>query len=99
MTLKTKAVRDKLNPDGRVISLCNELFLEAMCKNLEEEVMEFALARNLNEGDPIAELGDVIDACYKIAQLMGIDKQTLDQVREDRLVKSGGFATNKLWIE
>ena len=99
MTLKTKAIRDKINPDGgRVITLSNELYLEAMCKKLEEEVTEFALARGLAEGDPIEELGDIIDVCYKIASLMTIDKKVLDKVRDDKLVKAGGFATNKFWI-
>ena len=90
-----KAIRDKIpeiiQKDGHtcnVQSLSDEKFIIEIEKKLSEEVTEYQ-----NDKNP-EELADILELIYRIAQLKGISKQELEQIRIKKLQDRGGFDKN-----
>ena len=92
--LKYKAVRDKIPlEDNELVSFPDELFLHLMREKLDEEVKEY------KNGFNVDELVDIIEVCYRIAELQGIHTNLLDSKITDKRLDKGVFASNKVWIK
>ena len=95
-----KAVRDKIpeiiEKDGytcNIKTLSDEEFLVQIEKKLSEEVEEFE-----NDKNP-EELADILEVIYRIAQLRGISKEKLEEIRIDKVEKRGAFDKNLFLVD
>jgi len=95
-----KAIRDKIpeiiENDGyscNLKTLSDEEFLVEIEKKLSEEVTEFQ-----NDKNP-EELADILEVIYKIANLRGISKEKLEEIRIQKAEKRGGFDKNLFLID
>ena len=91
-----KAIRDKiLIDDGQTINVDDKAFRKFLTDKLLEEVQEF---KEEGEGgfSAIAELGDIVDVCYRLAKLYGYD---LTDVRSNKWNSNGKFETNRVYIK
>ncbi|MBT4328204.1 MAG: nucleoside triphosphate pyrophosphohydrolase [Candidatus Nitrosopelagicus sp.] len=100
MIYYNKAIRDKIpeiiQKDGHSCNtkiLSDEEFLTEIEKKLSEEVDEFQ-----NDKNP-EELADVLEVIYRIAQLRGISKEQLEEIRIKKSEKRGGFEKNLFLID
>lgn len=59
---------------------------------LQEEVAEFLASDN----DP-AELADILEVLYALADHVGIDREELEKLRAVKAEKRGGFAARIIW--
>ena len=90
-----KAIRDKIpeiieksNYSCNVKILSNEEFLLEMEKKLSEEITEYQSDKNPEE------LADILEVIYRIAQLKGISKEELENIRAKKAEERGGFEEN-----
>jgi predicted house-cleaning noncanonical NTP pyrophosphatase (MazG superfamily) len=95
LVIYNKAIRDKIPEIIResgekcnIQTLSDEKFLVEIEKKLSEEVTEYQ-----NDKNP-EELADILELIYRIAQLKGISKQELEQIRIKKLQDRGGFDKN-----
>jgi predicted house-cleaning noncanonical NTP pyrophosphatase (MazG superfamily) len=95
-----KAIRDKIpeiiQKDGHacnIKTLSDEQFLVEIEKKLSEEVTEFQ-----NDKNP-EELADILEVIYRIAQLRGISKEELEEIRIKKVENRGGFDKNLFLID
>ena len=95
MVIYNKAIRDKIpeiiqesGEKCNIQTLSDEKFLVEIEKKLSEEVTEYQ-----NDKNP-EELTDILEVVYRIAQLKGISKQELEQIRIKKLQDRGGFDKN-----
>ena len=95
-----KAIRDKIpeiiEKDGHscnIKTLSDEEFLGEIEKKLFEEVDEFQ-----NDKNP-EELADILEVIYKIAQLRGISREELEEIRKKKVEKRGSFDKNLFLID
>ena len=100
MVIYNKAIRDKIPEIIResgekcnIQTLSDEKFLVEIEKKLSEEVTEYQ-----NDKNP-EELADILELIYRIAQLKGISKQELEQIRIKKLQDRGGFDKNLFLID
>lgn len=68
-------------------------FLEFMEEKLMEELGEY-----LDSGS-VEELADLVEACYRLAELRGIDRKRFDKIRQRKLEEAGGFDENLILTE
>jgi len=94
-----KAIRDKIpqiiEESGRscnVKTLSDDEFLIEIEKKLSEEITEYQKDR-----DP-AELADILEVIYKVAQLRGITKEKLEEIRLKKVQERGSFEKNLFLI-
>lgn len=95
-----KAVRDKI-PDiiqssgkkCKIKHLSDKDFLPELEKKLIEEVEEYY--RNKS----VEELADLLEVIYSIAELKGISKNKLEEMRIGKRAERGSFRENKYLIE
>jgi len=94
-----KAIRDKIpeiiqqsGHTAEIKKMTNEEFLIEIEKKLIEETEEY-----LKNKDP-SELVDVLEVVYRIAQLRGISKQKLDEIRFKKIQERGAFEDNLFLI-
>jgi len=95
LVIYNKAIRDKIpeiiqesGEKCNIQTLSDEKFLVEIEKKLSEEVTEYQ-----NDKNP-EELADILELIYRIAQLKGISKQELEQIRIKKLQDRGGFDKN-----
>ena len=95
-----KAIRDKIpeiiEKDGytcNIKTLSDEEFLVQIEKKLSEEVEEFQ-----NDKNP-EELADILEVIYRIAQLRGISKEKLEEIRINKVEKRGAFEKNLFLVD
>jgi len=95
LVIYNKAIRDKIpeiiQESGKkcnVKKLNDSEFLVQLEKKLSEEVTEYQ-----NDKNP-EELADILEVVYRIAQLQGISKEELEQIRIKKLQERGGFDKN-----
>ena len=95
MVIYNKAIRDKIpeiiqesGEKCNIQTLSDEKFLVEIEKKLSEEVTEYQ-----NDKNP-EELADILEVVYRIAQLQGISKEELEQIRIKKLQERGGFDKN-----
>ena len=95
-----KAIRDKIpeiiEKDGHTCNfktLSDEEFLVQIEKKLSEEVEEFQ-----NDKNP-EELADILEVIYRIAQLRGISKEKLEEIRINKVEKRGAFDKNLFLVD
>ena len=95
-----KAIRDKIpeiiEKDGyscNIKTLSDEEFLVQIEKKLSEEVEEFQ-----NDKNP-EELADILEVIYRIAQLRGISKEKLEEIRINKVEKRGAFDKNLFLVD
>jgi len=95
LVIYNKAIRDKIpeiiqesGEKCNIQTLSDEKFLVEIEKKLSEEVTEYQ-----NDKNP-EELADILELIYRIAQLKGISKQELEQIRIKKLQGRGGFDKN-----
>jgi len=95
-----KAIRDKIpdiiresGADCIVKQIPDKEFLAEMEKKLQEEVEEYFESGNINE------LVDIIEVIYRIAELRGVGREGLEQVRLDKAKQRGRFSKNLFLIE
>ena len=100
MTSYNKAIRDKIpeiiEKDGyscNIKTLSDQEFLVEIEKKLSEEVDEFQ-----NDKNP-EELADILEVIYRIAQLRGISKEKLEEIRINKLEKRGAFEKNLFLVD
>jgi predicted house-cleaning noncanonical NTP pyrophosphatase (MazG superfamily) len=100
MTEYNKAVRDKIpeiiNQSGskcNVKTLSDNEFLEKLEEKLNEEVAEYQSDKNPEE------LADILEVINRIAELKGISKEKLDQIRIKKSEEKGGFKDNIFLID
>lgn len=94
-TTFNKAVRDRIPEIIRskggecdVTVLSDEQFLVELEKKLGEEIKEYT------EGRSVDELADLLEIVYRIAELRGIDKEKLEDMRRGKVLTNGGFRNN-----
>lgn len=95
-----KAIRDKIpeiiQKDGyscNIKILSDQEFLIEIEKKLSEEVSEYQKDKNTEE------LADILEVIYKIAQLKGISKEELENIRIKKVEERGGFDKNLFLID
>ena len=95
MAVHNKAIRDKIpeniQKEGytcNVKTLSDEEFLIEIEKKLSEEVAEYQSDKNPEE------LADILEVIYRIAQLKGISKEELENIRAKKNEERGGFEEN-----
>jgi predicted house-cleaning noncanonical NTP pyrophosphatase (MazG superfamily) len=95
-----KAIRDKIpeiiKASGRsynVKILSDGDFLIQIEKKLSEEVEEYQ-----KDNDP-AELADILEVIYRIAQLRGISKHDLEKIRTKKAQERGIFEKNLFLVD
>ena len=95
-----KAIRDKIpkiiEKDGHtcnIKTLSDEEFLVQIEKKLSEEVEEFQ-----NDKNP-EELADILEVIYRIAQLRGISKEKLEEIRIKKVEERGAFDKNLYLVD
>jgi predicted house-cleaning noncanonical NTP pyrophosphatase (MazG superfamily) len=94
-----KLVRDgipakiEMNGEVAVSRILNEEDFDAeLIKKLGEEVAEFQKDQNTEE------LADLLEIIYAIAERHGVPSTGLENIREAKLAKWGGF-TKKIYLE
>lgn len=96
----SKLVRDRI-PDvirasGRepeVTHVKGDLLKQALKDKLIEEALELKEAENVEE-----ELADVLEVVDAIIDNYGIDRNSLDKVRKEKLSRLGGFSCGHYMI-
>lgn len=95
-----KTIRDKIpqiikesGKDCNVKQLSDQEFLEKLEEKLSEEIIEYR-----NDKNP-EELVDLLEVIYRIAQLKGISKEQLEQIRIKKIKEKGEFKNNFYFIE
>ena len=69
--------------------------LEKRIKKKEEELVSLRLCiKEEKHNDPLAELTDIIEAAYRMAELRGCSVKELDGMRRERNIKFGKFEDN-----
>lgn len=99
MTCQGKLVRDRI-PDlirseglePIVHTAGPEEYAARLRDKLREEVAEF-----LSSDDDLAELADVLEVVYALAENLGADRQRLEAVRAAKAEERGGFAGRLVW--
>ena len=94
-----KLVRDKIidiiksNGEQPIYhTLSDEQYLEELHKKLLEEAGEFI------EEDSPEELADLMEVVYAIAKVKHISMDEVEQIRQKKRAKRGGFE-NKIYLE
>ena len=97
MVIYNKAIRDKIpeiikesGKNCNVKKLDNSEFLIRLEKKLVEELEEY------QESKKVEELADVLEVIYRISELKGVN---LDNIRQEKVEKRGGFAKNLFLID
>lgn len=95
-----KAIRDKIPEiiydSGRKCTtkeLTDAKFLPVLEHKLEEEVREY------REDGSVDELADVLEVVFRIAELRGVDADSLDAIRRDKADRCGRFEKNLFLID
>jgi predicted house-cleaning noncanonical NTP pyrophosphatase (MazG superfamily) len=95
-----KAIRDKIpeiieksGSKCNVKALSDIEFLEKLEEKLHEEVIEYQSDKNPEE------LADILEVVNRIAELKGISKEKLDQIRIKKSEERGGFKDNLFLID
>ena len=95
MTTYNKAVRDKIpqiiRDSGRNCSaekLPDKEFLIKLEEKLPEELAEYMKDKS------IEELADMLEVIYRIAELRGTSAERLNEIRQEKSEKCGGFRDN-----
>lgn len=92
-----KVVRDKIpeiikssGKNCNVKKLDDSEFLIQLEKKLVEELAEY------QESKDVEELADVLEVIYRISELKGVN---LDNIRQEKVEKRGGFEKNLFLID
>lgn len=92
-----KAIRDKIpeiikssGKNCNVKNLDDSEFLIQLEKKLLEELNEYQESKN------VEELADVLEVIYRISKLKGVN---LDNIRQEKVEKRGGFEKNLFLID
>ena len=92
-----KAIRDKIpeiikssGKNCNVKNLDDSEFLIQLEKKLLEELNEYQESKN------VEELADVLEVIYRISELKGVN---LDNIRQEKVEKRGGFEKNLFLID
>jgi len=100
MTEYNKAIRDKIpeiiSQSGNkynVKTLSDKEFLEKLEEKLSEEITEYQDSKSLEE------LADILEVINRIAELKGIAKDKLDEIRIMKKDERGGFEKNLILID
>ena len=95
-----KAIRDKIpeiiEKSGHTCNfkaLNDEEFLIEIQKKLYEEVKEY------QSNHDVAELVDILEVAYRIAQLKGISKEELEKIQAKKTEDRGCFDKNLFLID
>lgn len=95
-----KAIRDKIpeiieksGHSCNVKTLSDAEFLAEIEKKLSEEVNEYQ-----NDHNP-EELADILEVIYRIAQLRGVTKEELENIRIRKVLERGAFEKNLFLID
>jgi len=95
-----KAIRDKIpeiiKKSGHSCNfkaLNDADFLIEIQKKLSKEVKEY------QDSHDIAELADILEVIYRIAQLKGISKDELEKIRGKKAEERGSFDKNLFLID
>lgn len=95
-----KAVRDRIpeiiEKSGRKCdfkTLSDGEFLVELEKKLSEELQEYQESKN------VEELADIMEVIYRIAELHGINPETLDGLRNKKKSEKGAFTKNLFLVD
>ena len=95
-----KAIRDKIpeiiEKSGKscnVQILSDKEFLQEIEIKLSEEVLEYQSDKNSEE------LADILEVIYRIAEIKGISKEELEQIRIKKVIQRGSFKKNLFLID
>jgi predicted house-cleaning noncanonical NTP pyrophosphatase (MazG superfamily) len=95
-----KAIRDKIpeiieksGHSCNVKTLADTEFLAEIEKKLSEEVNEYQ-----NDHSP-EELADILEVIYRIAQLRGVTREELENIRNRKVQERGAFEKNLFLID
>lgn len=95
-----KAVRDRIpeiirgnGQECGVEKLGDSEFLEFMEEKLMEELGEYF------DSGSVDELADLVDSCYRVAELKGTNRESFDEIRKKKWEESGGFDENLVLTE
>jgi predicted house-cleaning noncanonical NTP pyrophosphatase (MazG superfamily) len=100
LAVYNKAIRDKIpeiiknsGNDCNVKKLSDEEFLAKLEEKLQEEVQEY------KESKSPEELADILEVIFRVAELKGMTKNQLEQLRERKSQERGGFKDNLFLID
>jgi len=68
-------------------------FLEFIEEKLMEELGEYF------DSGSVEELVDLMEAIFRVAELKGFDRDTLEEIRKKKLHQAGGFEKNLVLTE
>ena len=90
-----KAVRNRIpeiiKADGKnceFVVLDDASFLQEMNKKLSEEMSEY------KKNNSIEEIVDIVEVAYRIAELHGYNKGTIEKIRKQKNIERGNFSNN-----
>lgn len=95
-----KAIRDKIpeiikqsGHNAEIRKMTDDEFLAKIEKKLNEEVDEYQKDKDSSE------LVDIIEVIYRIAELRGISKEKLEEIRLKKVQEKDAFKENLFLIE
>jgi predicted house-cleaning noncanonical NTP pyrophosphatase (MazG superfamily) len=100
MPTYNKLIRDRIpeiiNAGGKQCTteiLSDAAYLEKLHQKLREELDEYLQSQDL------AELADLLEVIYAVAQARGMTGAELERVRQEKAEQRGGFAGKILLVE
>lgn len=95
-----KAIRDKIpeiiknsGHDCNIRILSDEEFLSKLEVKLFEELQEYRQSKS------VEELADILEIIYRISKLKGTSLETLEKIRQEKVIKRGAFERNLYLID
>jgi predicted house-cleaning noncanonical NTP pyrophosphatase (MazG superfamily) len=96
-----KLVRDRIpeicranGEEPTVIQADPDDYAALLLDKLDEEAAE---VRAANPDTRAGELADVLEVVYAIADNMGMSREDLERIRQDKAIERGGFALGLVW--
>ncbi|SHG56202.1 nucleoside triphosphate pyrophosphohydrolase [Ornithinibacillus halophilus] len=104
MPTYNKLVRDKIpeiiKNTGKGLKteiLPNDRYIEELKIKLNEEVSEYQEAKT--DIDALEELADILELMHSLAKVHGESIQKVEQIREEKAAKRGGFEEKIYLVE
>ena len=98
--IHNKAIRDKIpeiiKESGNTCNikkLSDTEFLVELEKKLEEETKEYLQSKS------VEELVDILEVVYGISKLRGMTIERLEEIRQEKVQKRGGFEKNLFLVD
>ena len=83
---------EKSGKSAVVETLDLENYAKKLSEKLQEEVGEFLVEfDNENDEEAVKELADIVEVVYAILDMIGVDKDAFEKIRQAKVLKNGAF--------